>query len=127
MECIAVRDVCSPGLLCYHVMVLKLGVGIGEVGGIEGQKRGEILPANMISLFLPFPCFTKNSFSPPSFPLLVILKVDAKPLPPCEAIIVVAASSESAWRIAGSILGAMICDFDSSQRLSEKSMEVDAG
>jgi hypothetical protein len=51
----------------------------------------------------------------------VILKVDAKPLPPCEAIVVVAASSESAWRIAGSILGAMICDFDSSQRsLKEK-------
>jgi hypothetical protein len=110
MEWIALRDVCSPSSLCYHVMVLRLGVGSWEMGGIKGQTRGEKIPENMISLSLPFPCFTKNSFSPPSFPLLVILKVDAKPLPPCEAIVVVAASSESAWRITGSIVGAMICD-----------------
>ncbi len=82
------------------------------------EVRG--LPANMISLSLPFPCFTKNSFSPPSIPLLVILKVDAKPLPPCEAIVVVAASSESAWIIAGSILDAMIYDFGSSQHSLKK-------
>jgi len=62
---------------------------------------------NITSLALPFPCLMKKSFSLPSA-WLVILNVDAKPEPPCEAMLVVAASMESAVRIAGSILGAML-------------------
>ena len=92
----------------------------------EERERARELPANMISLSFPFPCFTKNSFSSPSLPLLVILKVDAKPLPPCEAIVVVATSSESALRIAGSILGAMICPSDRSHVSLKRCKEVDA-
>jgi hypothetical protein len=104
-----------------------LELGIGEMGEVEVRQEVRELPANIISLSFPFPCFTKNSFSSPSLPLLVILKVDAKPLPPCEAIVVVAASSESAWRIAGSILGAMICEFNCFQRsLKKRSEEVDS-
>lgn len=61
---------------------------------------------NMISPPLPFPCLIKKSFSFP-FIWLVILKVDEKPEPPCEAILVVAASRERADKIAGSILGAI--------------------
>ena len=67
----------------------------------------EIIPVNIISLSLPFPVLTKNSFSSPSLFLLVILNVDAKPLPPCEAIVVDAASSERALTIAGSSFGAI--------------------
>jgi hypothetical protein len=55
MEWIALRDVCSPGLLCYHVMVLKLGVG--KMSGVEGQTRGERITG-------------KHNFTFPSFPLL---------------------------------------------------------
>jgi len=61
----------------------------------------------MISLAFPFPCLTKKSFSFPST-VLVILNVDAKPEPPCETILVVVSSRDSAARIAGSILGAML-------------------
>jgi hypothetical protein len=69
--------------------------------------RLEGIPVNMISLSFPFPVLTKNNFSCPSLSVLVILNVEANPLPPCEAMVVDAASSERALTIAGSNFGAM--------------------
>lgn len=63
-------------------------------------------PANITSLSLLFPVLTKYTFFPLPI-VLVSLYVELNPLPPCEAILVVAASRESALRTEGSILGAM--------------------
>jgi hypothetical protein len=53
MEWIALRDVCSPSSVGYHVMVLKLGVG--EMGGLEGQTRGERITGKHDFTFSSFP------------------------------------------------------------------------
>lgn len=65
------------------------------------------IPVNITSESSPFPIFTKYNFSFPLGSLLESLNVEAKPEPPCEAIVVVAASRERALRIAGSIFGAI--------------------
>ena len=88
---------------------LDLALPAVHPGGDRSRgKGGEIAaPANITSLSSPLPVFTKNSFSLPST-VLVTLPVNAKPDPPCAANVVVEASNERAWRIAGSSFGAIL-------------------